>query len=108
MERRLIPELHTFLGERLPEYMVPSAFVLLGEMPLGNSGKVDRKALPAPDQSVALLQSEYVAPQNDMERGLADIWTDLLRVEKIGTRDIRCLQLRWCRGFAKPSTSKCR
>src|SRR5947209_5369318 len=87
VERLLVPELHAYLAARLPDYMVPASFVLLEEMPLGTSGKVDRKVLPAPDQSVGLLQSAYVPPRTDVERELAAIWSELLRLERIGTQD---------------------
>ena len=70
----------------LPGYMVPSAFVVLKEMPLTPNGKVDRKALPAPDLS-ALQTSAYEVPQTPTEEILASIWQDLLGVERIGRHD---------------------
>jgi amino acid adenylation domain-containing protein len=78
--------LRDFLRQRLPEYMVPSAFVVLPALPLTSNGKVDRKALPPPEAS-ALSQRTFLAPRTDTERALADIWAQLLRVEKVGLED---------------------
>ena len=75
-------ELRRFLGARLPEYMVPSAFVVLDALPLTPNGKVDRKALPAPDARSGLT-GEVVGPRNPIEEVLAGIWADLLGVEGI-------------------------
>jgi amino acid adenylation domain-containing protein len=74
------------LGARLPDYMVPSAFVLLDAFPLTVNGKLDRKALPAPDQS-ALITREYEAPRGELETALAGIWQDLLGMERVGRHD---------------------
>ena len=74
------------LKEALPGYMVPSAFVVLKEMPLTPNGKVDRKALPAPDLS-ALQPRVYEAPQTPTEEALASIWQELLGVERVGRND---------------------
>jgi thioesterase domain-containing protein len=72
----------------LPEYMVPSAFVMLDEMPLTPNGKLDRKALPAPSTAAgALLAEGYEAPQGEIEQALAAIWQELLMVERIGRYD---------------------
>ena len=70
----------------LPEHMVPSRLVALDELPLTPNAKVDRKALPAPDQLVARTAA-YVAPSGGLERAIADIWGKLLHVEKIGLED---------------------
>ncbi|ARU62958.1 hypothetical protein CBW65_19700 [Tumebacillus avium] len=72
--------------EQLPEYMVPSAFVVLEEMPLTPNGKVDRKALPMPDGARS-AETEYVAPETDVQQKLAAIWADILRVDRIGQQD---------------------
>jgi amino acid adenylation domain-containing protein/non-ribosomal peptide synthase protein (TIGR01720 family) len=78
-------ELREQLLVSLPEYMVPGAFVFLSELPLSPNGKLDRKALPAPDLSEA--QREYVAPTNAVEAVLASVWSDVLRLDRVGTRD---------------------
>jgi amino acid adenylation domain-containing protein len=82
-----IQELRRFLGATLPEYMVPSAFVVLEAMPLNPSGKVDRKALPAPELAASHAQAEYIAPRNDVERTIAEIWQGLLHIPRVGTQD---------------------
>jgi hypothetical protein len=79
-------ELRGHLQESLPEYMVPAAFVMLESLPLTANGKVDRRALPAPDLS-ALRAREYEAPQGEIETTLADIWRQLLGVERVGRHD---------------------
>jgi amino acid adenylation domain-containing protein len=79
-------QLKTFMGERLPEYMVPSAFVAMAALPLTPNGKVDRKALPPPGESSAKVDT-YVAPRNLKEEVLAGIWAELLGVEKVGIHD---------------------
>ncbi len=77
-------ELRDFLGARLPEYMVPPAFVVLEALPLTPSGKVDRRGLPAPD---AAAGEAYVAPRTPTEEVLAQIYGEVLRVERVGVRD---------------------
>ncbi|RKG75337.1 non-ribosomal peptide synthetase, partial [Corallococcus terminator] len=78
--------LRTFLEQRLPEYMLPSAFVPLTALPLTANAKLDRKALPAPE-GVRASRSEYVAPRTEMEQRLAGIWTQVLRVERVSVDD---------------------
>ncbi|MBG5099721.1 non-ribosomal peptide synthase/polyketide synthase [Pseudomonas aeruginosa] len=73
------------LAASLPEYMVPAQWLALERMPLSPNGKLDRKALPAPEVSVA--QAGYSAPRNAVERNLAEIWQDLLGVERVGLDD---------------------
>ena len=80
-------ELRTALRESLPEAMIPSAFVVLPAFPLNPSGKVDRKALPAPPSERPELERAYEAPRNPLEARLAELWTDLLGVERIGAHD---------------------
>jgi acyl carrier protein len=80
-------DLHKHLVAKLPDYMVPSAFVLLDKMPLLSNGKVDREALPAPEYSRQALEEEYVAPRNEVEEALAKIFAEVLGVEKIGIND---------------------
>ena len=74
------------LSKTLPDYMIPAAYVTLEALPLTPNGKLDRKALPAPDDE-ALLQREYQAPQGEIETALAQIWRELLGVERVGRRD---------------------
>ncbi|ANZ40481.1 hypothetical protein BBK82_35180 [Lentzea guizhouensis] len=78
-------DLRAWLGDRLPDYLVPSAFVELDAIPLNANGKVDRRALPAPDFTEA--RAEHVAPRTDVERDVADIWSEVLGVPGIGVRD---------------------
>ncbi|GER90193.1 hypothetical protein KDW_43550 [Dictyobacter vulcani] len=81
-------DIRAYLQERLPEYMVPVAFILLEKLPLNANGKIDRRALPAPDQShLALDRAERISPQNEKERVLAQIWQHVLGVEQIGIHD---------------------
>ncbi len=81
----LIEQLRSLLKEKLPQYMMPSDFVLLEKIPLAPSGKVDQKALPAPDRSERQLK--FVAPRNPTEEIVADIWCQILKREKIGIYD---------------------
>ena len=84
----LVPEeLRTFLEQRLPAYMVPAHFVLLGSLPLTLNGKVDRKALPAPSYESIAVTTTTVAPRTGAEKTLAAIWADLLKVDSIGVND---------------------
>ncbi|KAG0042710.1 hypothetical protein BGZ83_000149 [Gryganskiella cystojenkinii] len=85
-DEQLANTLREYLAATLPEYMIPSAFVRLDVFPLTNNGKVDRRALPEPD-STSFATFEYVAPQGEMEIALAAIWTDLLKIDKIGRYD---------------------
>jgi amino acid adenylation domain-containing protein/non-ribosomal peptide synthase protein (TIGR01720 family) len=77
--------LREFLAETLPEYMIPSAFVALGELPISANGKVDRNALPAPEP--AAEPTGYIAPGDPAEQQLARIWAEVLGVERVGARD---------------------
>ncbi|HSK78164.1 MAG TPA: amino acid adenylation domain-containing protein, partial [Thermoanaerobaculia bacterium] len=80
-------ELRRFLGERLPEAMIPSAFVPLAALPLTRNGKVDRKALPAPDTGRLRLDSAYAPPRTPDEKTLAAIWQEVLGHDRIGVND---------------------
>ncbi|KRV49163.1 non-ribosomal peptide synthetase [Wenjunlia vitaminophila] len=79
-------ELTAHLRQWLPEYMVPSSFTVLPGFPLTSSGKVDRKALPEP-QVVRSERTRFVAPSDGLEHALAELWRDLLGVERVGARD---------------------
>ena len=80
-------ELRSYLVDKLPEYMVPSVFVLLEKFPLTPNGKVDRKALPAPERSRSDLAEAYIEPRTALERVLAGIWSQVLGVERVGVDD---------------------
>ncbi|MBJ7311023.1 amino acid adenylation domain-containing protein, partial [Rugamonas sp. CCM 8940] len=79
-------ELRAELGRHLAEYMLPAAFVTLDSMPLTANGKLDRKALPAPDMT-AMATHSYAAPQGELEQAIAAIWQTLLGVERVGRHD---------------------
>jgi acyl carrier protein len=81
-----IGKLRNYLKEKLPDYMVPAAYVQLETMPLNPNGKVDRRSLPVP-KSEGLSEKAFVAPQNEMEKIIANIWQELLQVEKVGIDD---------------------
>jgi amino acid adenylation domain-containing protein/non-ribosomal peptide synthase protein (TIGR01720 family) len=80
-------ELRRYLQEKLPEYMVPSSLVFLGEIPLTPSGKVDRERLPKPDGERPRLEAEYVAPRTALEEEVTEIWSDVLGVDRVGVHD---------------------
>jgi acyl carrier protein len=80
-------EFRSFLKTKLPDYMVPSAFVLLDKMPLTATGKVDRLALPLPDWAALELKEEFVAPSSAIEQELAEIWIKVLGVNRVGIND---------------------
>jgi thioesterase domain-containing protein/acyl carrier protein len=82
-----IPELQQVLKQHLPEYMVPSAFVLLNALPLTPNGKIDRRALPAPDTSCFNLKTSFVSPRDTLELQLVQIWEEVLDVHPVGVRD---------------------
>jgi len=79
--------LRSNLSNSLPDYMVPSAFVVLEEMPLTPNGKINYKALPAPEQDRSALSKEYEAPRNKSEEKLAQIIMELLHLKKVGIHD---------------------
>ena len=80
-------EIRNFLTSKLPEYMVPSAFAILKSLPLNSNGKVDRRALPAPDEMRPELTENFVAPRTNIEEVLAAIWAEVLKIEKVGIYD---------------------
>ena len=82
-----VDELRPYLKERVPEYMIPSAFVMLDALPLTPHGKVDRAALPAPRTNTDRPAGEYIAPRNTIERQLVAIWEELFKKSPIGVRD---------------------
>ena len=80
-------ELREFLGSKLPEYMVPAAFVRLDALPLTPSGKIDRRGLPVPDIKDVGVQDQYTPPRNELEEQLAQIWSEVLGIERVGIHD---------------------
>ncbi|HEV7377329.1 MAG TPA: condensation domain-containing protein, partial [Pyrinomonadaceae bacterium] len=83
---RLEPQLRSYLEEKLPAYMIPSAFVLLPEMPLTPNGKVDRKELARLELGAPLLEEAYLAPRNEKEAIICGIWAEVLGVAEVGVR----------------------
>ena len=79
-------ELQSYLKERLPEYMVPAAFVALAVLPLTLNGKLDRRALPEPGQE-SLASRRYEEPVGEVEGTIARIWQELLKVKRVGRQD---------------------
>jgi acyl carrier protein len=82
-----VTQLRNFLKARLPDYMIPSAFVLLGALPLTPNGKIDRRALPDPGQSRPELDTPYVAGTTPLEEQLAKIWAEVLSLNRVGIHD---------------------
>ncbi|MBD2201839.1 amino acid adenylation domain-containing protein [Calothrix sp. FACHB-1219] len=82
-----ISELRSFLETKLPNYMIPAAFVILEALPLTPNGKVDRKALPAPDIAKLGINQELVKPRNFVETKLTEIFTEVLGVDRVGIFD---------------------
>ena len=82
-----ISELSAFLSEKLPNYMVPAAFVFLEKMPLTPNGKVNRRALPVPEMSRRDFETEFVAPRNTLELKISQIWSQIINVQPIGIQD---------------------
>jgi amino acid adenylation domain-containing protein len=80
-------ELRNFLKDTLPDYMVPSAFVVLDALPLTPNGKLDRMALPAPSLARPELDTNFVAPRNALEEQLVEIWVEVLGVTRVGVHD---------------------
>ncbi len=79
--------LRTFLRKKLPGYMIPSAFVLMETLPLSTNGKLDRKALPAPNYEEIRGATEYMAPRNATEQKLEEIWSKVFNVPRVSIRD---------------------
>jgi acyl carrier protein len=80
-------QLRSYLLDRLPSPMVPSTFVFLNVLPLTPNGKVDRKALPEPAYRKPEAENGFVAPRNRLEKTIADIWAEVLKIERIGVHD---------------------
>ena len=82
-----VSELRSFLADKLPDYMVPSAFVILDEFPLSPNRKIDRRALPAPDHSRPDVETVLVLPRTPAEEVMANIWAGVLGLEQVGVAD---------------------
>jgi len=82
-----VGELRSFLKEKLPDYMIPSAFVMLRALPLTPNGKIDRRALPAPDQTRPEVETTFVAARDALELQLTHIWEKILGIQPIGLKD---------------------
>ena len=82
-----INDLRTHLRRELPDYMLPSAIVLMDKLPLTPNGKIDRKALPPPAEQYVEIPGEFVPPQDPLEHALARIWAKILRVKRVGLKD---------------------
>ena len=86
-DQGIAEELRNFLQGKLPEYMIPANFVVLDKLPLSSNGKVDRKALPEPKSSDSDMAVAYAAPRDGLEGAIADIWREVLEVEKVSVQD---------------------
>ena len=82
-----VKAIRNFLQGRLPDYMMPSAFVQMDALPRTPSGKIDRKSLPAPDNKRPELGIPYSSPNGEMEEKICSLWSRLLNIEPIGTKD---------------------
>ncbi|HKG13541.1 MAG TPA: amino acid adenylation domain-containing protein, partial [Pyrinomonadaceae bacterium] len=80
-------ELREHLKDGLPDYMIPAAYVFLDALPLTRNGKLDRQALPSPNDTRQGAAEDYVAPRTKLERSLAEVWREILGVERVGSRD---------------------
>ncbi|GET42377.1 AMP-binding protein [Microseira wollei] len=83
----IVRKLRRCLKDKLPDYMMPSAFVLLSKLPRTPNGKVDRRALPAPDQARPELEETFEIPRTPVEEVLVGIWTQVLGLDKVGVQD---------------------
>lgn len=82
-----VNDLRTFLSKKLPDYMIPAAFVTLETIPLTPNGKINRRALPLPNLARPALEQSFVEPRNETEARLVQIWAEVLRVERVGVND---------------------
>jgi len=85
--RKLAVELRGFLEQKLPEYMIPTAFVCLEKLPLTPNGKLDRRSLPAPDQSRTTLEAAFITPRTPTESKMVAIWAKVLGSDRVGIQD---------------------
>ena len=87
LNRKLVPQIRSYIEEKLPEYMAPSTYVILDSFPLSPTGKVDRRALPMPEGTRSGMDGVYVAPRNSIEEKLAESWQEILGIEQVGVTD---------------------
>jgi amino acid adenylation domain-containing protein len=87
LARKWAPTLRAYLKEQLPEYMIPSTFMLVDAWPLTPNGKLDRQALPLPPQIIPGLEKDFVAPDTVAEKILAGLWAEVLNLEQVGIHD---------------------
>jgi amino acid adenylation domain-containing protein len=80
-------ELRDYVRQKLPDFMVPSYFMFLDNLPLTPNGKTDHKALPAPDREKVESGAKYIAPKNELQKTIADIWQQVLNIQKVGMND---------------------
>jgi hypothetical protein len=83
----LTEQLRARLRASLPDYMVPAHFVILEQLPLTPNGKIDRKALPAPGCCPEELGGSYVAARNSLEKQIAEVWCEVLKIARVGVLD---------------------
>lgn len=87
LSRPGVAELRRWLKEKLPDYMIPAAFVLVEQLPLTPNGKIDRRALPAPDASPTEPAENFIAARTPVEEVLSEVWSEVLGVERVGVED---------------------
>ena len=85
--RKTLGDLREYLHAKLPDYMVPSAFVVLDALPLTPNGKVDRRALRVPDDEASESAARFVAPRTELERMIATVWQEVLGLKQVGIHD---------------------
>jgi acyl carrier protein len=87
LTRYLAVELRSFLKQKLPDYMIPSALVFLEALPRTSNGKVDRRALPAPEQNRPEQENPFVPPSTVAQKAITEIWAQVLKVDRVGIHD---------------------
>lgn len=85
--QQIVPALQAYLREHVPDYMVPSIFVILDAFPLSPNGKIDFQALPDPSPRRPLSRTGFVAPRTELERLMATIWQEVLQIDQVGLHD---------------------
>jgi acyl carrier protein len=101
-------ELQTFLSKTLPKYTIPSSFIKLDDLPLSSNGKLDRRMLPKPEINKSVLERSFVAPRDTTEKKLVNIWSEVLKIDKIGIQDNFFFDLRGDSLLATQAVSRIR